>query len=51
MVHISNQDADALLALLSVTIGGDLSLKEENVVRRAKIALKRLKKKRSSCSR
>lgn len=50
MVHISNQDADALIALLSVKRKGGLSLREENVVRRATLALKRLQKKRSKCS-
>ena len=51
MVHISNQDADTLVALLNVTMPEGLSLKEQNVVRRVRLALKRLKKKRSSCLR
>lgn len=48
MVHISNKDADALLALLNVTLPVSSSLREQNKWRLARIALKRLSKKRNA---
>jgi len=50
MVHISNQDADSLLKLLSITFPKPTTLREENALRTARLALKRMQKKRSKCS-
>ena len=47
MVHISNKDADALLALLNVTPPVSSSLREQNKWRLARLALRRLERKRS----
>ena len=50
MVHISNRDADILLKLLTVTFPKPTSLREENALRTARLALKHLQRKRRRCS-
>lgn len=47
MVHISNKDADSLLKLLTLTFPKPTTLREENALRTARLALRRLQRKRS----
>lgn len=47
MVHISNKDADSLLKLLALTFPKPTTLREENALRTARLALRRLQRKRN----
>ena len=47
MVHISNKDADSLLKLLTLSFPKPTTLREENTLRTARLALRRLQRKRS----
>ena len=47
MVHISNKDADSLLKLLTLSFPKPTTLREENALRTARLALRRLQRKRN----